>query len=119
MALKINSGILSDKGFQPSSLSKLRLGTTFNKKLFNVNVKLSSSVTILSFSIRTIFPKFFHKIYLKGRVQLFSRIFCYLLCFKYLDLHSILFCFFFYSYKRYRNVPLFIVIKFVSIISCF
>ena len=48
MALYVDIDILSDKRLQSLSLSKLRLMTIFDKKLFNVIMTLSSSMAILS-----------------------------------------------------------------------
>ena len=54
IALKEGCEILSEKGLQFLNLGMFKLVTIFGKNAFNVSATLPSSMTILSFSIRTI-----------------------------------------------------------------
>ena len=58
IALKVGCGILFDKGLQFLNLGIFKLVAIFEKNVFNVSATLPSSMTISSFSIRTILSEF-------------------------------------------------------------
>ena len=84
--------MLSDERSQSLNLGILRLVPILEKTLFNVSATLPSSVTIMFFSLRTIFSEF-SDLSEKQRLIVLQN-FLLLVTFVNLDLHSILFSLF-------------------------
>ena len=103
--------MLSDERSQSLNLGILRLVPILEKTLFNVSTTLSSSVTIMFFSLRTIFSEF-SDLSEKQRLIVLQN-FLLFVTFVNLGLHSIWFLF---SNKGYTEVYLFIANKLISVI---
>lgn len=84
--------MLSDERSQSLNLGILRLVRILEKTLFNVSATLPSSVTIMFFSLRTIFSEF-SDLSEKQRLIVLQN-FLLFVTFVNLDLHSILFSLF-------------------------
>lgn len=84
--------MLSDERSQSLNLGILRLVPILEKTLFNVSATLPSSVTIMFFSLRTIFSEF-SDLSEKQRLIVLQN-FLLFVTFVNLDLHSILFSLF-------------------------
>lgn len=84
--------MLSDETSQSLNLGILRLVPILEKTLFNVSATLPSSVTIMFFSLRTIFSEF-SDLSEKQRLIVLQN-FLLFVTFVNLDLHSILFSLF-------------------------
>lgn len=84
--------MLSDERSHYLNLGILRLVLILEKTLFNVSATLSSSVTIMFFSLRTIFSEF-SDLSEKQRLIVLQN-FLLFVTFVNLDLHSILFSLF-------------------------
>lgn len=84
--------MLSDERSESLNLGILRLVPILEKTLFNVSATLPSSVTIMFFSLRTIFSEF-SDLSEKQRLIVLQN-FLLFVTFVNLDLHSILFSLF-------------------------